>query len=77
MAFRASGKGVRIKQEEMNQYHKDVVVQFQPCVWYDSVLSNKWVVEVAKDGVLKRDAKLRKRHLLNCDRLPVLPKLQD
>ena len=46
LAFR--GKGLRIKEEEMAQYHKDVVVQFQPCAWYDSVLSNEWVVEVAK-----------------------------
>ena len=67
LAFR--GKGLRIKQEEMDQYHKDVVVQFQPCAWYDSVLSNKWVVEVAKDDILKKDAKLGKRHLLNCDNL--------
>ena len=44
-------------------------MQFQPCAWYDSVLSNKWVVEVAKDDVPKRDAKLGKRHLLNCDNL--------
>ena len=44
-------------------------MQFQPCAWYDSVLSNKWVVEVAKDDILKKDAKLGKRHLLNCDNL--------
>ena len=53
----------------MAQYHKDVVVQFQPCAWYDSALSNKWVVEVANDDIKKRDATLGKRHLLNCDNL--------
>ena len=67
MAFR--GKGLRISQEEMKQYHKDVHVQFQPCAWYDSVLSNKWVMEVAKEDMKKSEATGGKRHLLNCDNL--------
>ena len=69
MCLEFRGKGLRIKQEEMDQCHKDAVVQFQPCAWYGLVLPNNWVVKVTKDDILKRDAKLGKRHLLNCDNL--------
>ena len=63
------GKGLRIGLHETQQYHKSVFVQWQKCAWYDSVLSNKWVVDVASKEILKQEAKNGQRHLLNCDNL--------
>ena len=69
MCLAFKGKGLRISNEEVAQYHPDVYVQWQKCAWYDSILSNKWVLNVAKHDIPKKDTKHGKRHLLNCDNL--------
>ena len=37
------GKGLRISQQEKDQYHKNVDVYFQPNAWFDTETAIKWI----------------------------------
>lgn len=67
MCFR--GTGQRISDAEKAQYHKDVVVMWQPKAWFDSATCNKWVVGYAIDEIKKVDLQPGQRHLILCDNL--------
>ena len=63
------GTGQRIAATEIAQYHKDVIVLFQPKAWFDGPTCNKWVLEAAAHEILKSELKPGQRHLILADNL--------
>ena len=63
------GTGTRIKAVELQAYHTDVNVQWQKKAWYDSLTTNKWVVECAMEEMDPDDLPLGSRYLVVCDNL--------
>ena len=63
------GTGVRIPTSEKEQYHKDVIVLFQPKAWFDALTCNKWVMEHASQEIDKSELRPGERFLILGDNL--------
>ena len=63
------GTGARIKEDERVQYHSSVYVQFQKDAWYDSMTSNKYVVEFLAEEMPASSLPAGAMNLLLCDNL--------
>ena len=59
------GQGKRIAKSEIDQYHSDVIIMWDPKAWYNAKKCNEWAVLAAAEIIKKNEGK----HLVISDNL--------